>query len=545
MATNTSGEIELEVNGQQVRVPDEGGSLLDALRTHLGVTSAKDGCAPQGQCGCCTVMVDGQARVACVTPLRRVAGRAVTTLEGFADADRDAWADAFTACGASQCGFCTPGIVVRLAAMDAKKPDATVADVDRALAAHLCRCTGWQTVVEAWKLHRSGEVPVALGDRDLSLAEARATLECGVPQQVGPHVALGGAGFAADTAPAGAFVAVPDGAGEWVLGDSLPQARAAIGKVQGRRTTEASEPPIALPDGEWAAALQTSWVEAAYVETDASWCDPGGSPAGAAANEGAFGAKRGSVLPEVARRLADEHDRPVAAFWSREDVARAGFKRPPLAGGMLADGSGVLRVAATPGVRDAVRAIAPLLSVDEVEVAGPPVSAAVRAAGWAEAAALLAAAGAPSDLVQVDDDAVTVTDPVTGGSGTVRVMPGRVEVEVRAGSVLDEVVLRSYCIGAVHMALGWVTSESLTVLPDGEVCDLTVRSFGVLRASDMPHVEVVVVEGDGEPVRASDAVFAATAAAVWRLQGCPPSWPTGTLLPATATDDSSEGTPNE
>ena len=98
--------------------------------------------------------------------------------------------------------------------------------------------------------------------------------------------------------------------------------------------------------------------------------------------------------------------------------------------------------------------------------------------------------------------------------------------------MLDEVVVRSYCIGAVHMALGWVTSESLTVTPDGEVADLTVRSFGVLRAADMPKVEVVVGESQEDPRRVSDAVFAATAAAVWRLQGCPPVWPTGTLLPA-------------
>ena len=181
-------------------------------------------------------------------------------------------------------------------------------------------------------------------------------------------------------------------------------------------------------------------------------------------------------------------------------------------------------------------AVAPGLEVELVEVAGPPVSGAVRAAGWAEAAALVAAAGAPSDLVSVDGDAVTVVDPVHGGRATVRVADGQVQVEVDAGEVLDEVVVRSYCIGAVHMALSWVTSESLTVTPDGEVADLTVRSFGVLRAADMPHVEVVVAGDHGSAAcRVSDAVFAATAAAVWRLQGCPPVWPTGTLLPASPT----------
>ncbi|MFM7064209.1 MAG: molybdopterin cofactor-binding domain-containing protein, partial [Actinomycetes bacterium] len=119
------------------------------------------------------------------------------------------------------------------------------------------------------------------------------------------------------------------------------------------------------------------------------------------------------------------------------------------------------------------------------------------------------------------------------GRATVRVDAGLVEVEVDGGEVLDEVVVRSYCIGAVHMALGWVTSESLTVTDDGQVADLTVRSFGVLRAADMPRVEVRVTADPAAPARrVSDAVFAATAAAVWRSQGCPPVWPTGTLLPA-------------
>src|SRR5580704_16361025 len=106
-----------------VKIPDDGSSLLEVLRDRLGLRTAKDGCSPQGQCGCCTVLVDGQPRVACVTPARRVAGRSVTTLEGLPIGVRDAWADAFAACGASQCGFCTPGIIVRLAGLAAARPD--------------------------------------------------------------------------------------------------------------------------------------------------------------------------------------------------------------------------------------------------------------------------------------------------------------------------------------------------------------------------------------------------------------------------------------
>ena len=133
--------------------------------------------------------------------------------------------------------------------------------------------------------------------------------------------------------------------------------------------------------------------------------------------------------------------------------------------------------------------------------------------------------------------------PAADGEATVRSPDGaeahalvrfgddlRVEVRVSGcGPVLDEVVLRSYCVGAAHMALGWVCSEGLAVDEAGEVHDLTIRSFGILRAVDMPPVDVQVEPGpgDGPPVNASDAVFAAVAAAAWRAQGCPPDWPTG------------------
>ena len=138
------------MDGRDVDVADEGASLLEVLRDTLGHRSVKDGCSPQGQCGCCTVLVDDAPRVACDTPVRRVAGRAVTTIDGLAAADRDAWADAFCATGASQCGFCTPGILLRLEG--ARRKGADLADEDavgKALAAHLCRCTGWHSIHEA------------------------------------------------------------------------------------------------------------------------------------------------------------------------------------------------------------------------------------------------------------------------------------------------------------------------------------------------------------------------------------------------------------
>lgn len=513
--------IALVVDGTPVTVPDDGASLLEVLRDRLGCHGPKDGCSPQGQCGCCTVLVDGSARVACVTPARRVAGRTITTVDGL-DPDRQAtWSEALCATGGSQCGFCTPGIVTRLVALEDKGGDpADHAPVERALQAHLCRCTGWQTIVEAWDVVHADPADPAdrpdPADRDLDAAGQRATLEGRSPQRVGPEVALGRGGFADDRAPADALVAVPDGADGWVVADTLVEARRLAGKVQGRRTTVTAEPPLAVPDGDWVATLRTSWVEPAYLEVDATWCAPGGEPATVLANGGAFGAKVHSPLGAVARRLADEHRRPVRVLWSREDAVRFGPKRPPLAAGIAADGTGVVRVARTPGVVDAIAAVAPGLRVEEVDVVGPPTSTAARAAGWAEAVALVAAArGEVGEVVAPD-----------GGRATAAVVDGRIRVTVDAGRPLDPVTLRSYAIGAAHMAFGWVTAEGLAVDADGAVHDLTIRSFGVPRAVDTPPIDVEIVASDREPVNGSDAVFAAVAAAVWLHQGGPTDWPT-------------------
>ncbi len=503
--------LTFQVDGRDVAVPDDGASLLEVLRDRLGIRSPKDGCAPQGQCGCCTVLVDGRPRVACVTPARRVVGRTVTTLNGFAEADRRTWGEAFAASGGSQCGFCTPGIIVRLAALHAGGGS----DVDTALLAHLCRCTGWQGVKEAFTAVAS-DMPSVVPARDLTAAAERALLEGGVAQDVGAAVALGQGGFADDTAPLDALVAIPDGRGGWAVGDTLTHARATAGKVQGRRSTIALTHPLDVPPGDWAVTLRTTWVEPAYLEPDASWCAPGGRPASPLGNGGAFGAKVASVAPAAARRLADEHGRPVRVLLTREDVVRTGPKRPPIAAGVRADGTGVVRVARTPGIAVAIATVAPGLDVEEVDVAGPLTSAAIRAAGWAEAAVLLAAARGDA----------TVTAPSGARAEAAIGADGAITVRIRCGEPLDEVVLRSYCVGATHMALGWVRSEGVAVGPDGVPHDLTIRSFAILRARDMPEVHVEIIDRSGPPVAVSDAVFAAVAAAAWRADGYPPAWPT-------------------
>src|SRR5204863_2203068 len=94
--------------------------------------------------------------------------------------------------------------------------------------------------------------------------------------------------------------------------------------------------PLEVPSGTWARTLRTTWVEPAYLELDASWCEPGGEPASPLANGGAFGGKLASDVATVARRLADEHGRAVRVVLSREDVVRLGPKRPPIAAGIRA-----------------------------------------------------------------------------------------------------------------------------------------------------------------------------------------------------------------
>lgn len=502
----TRGTLTFTVDGVAATVADDGSSLLETLRDRLGVRSVKDGCAPQGQCGCCTVLVDGQPRVACVTPASRVNGRSITTVTGLPEAER--WAEALVATGGTQCGFCTPGIIVRLSASSS--------DTSNALLAHLCRCTGWQTIKEAADLVASGS-PCDLGGRDLEAAARRASIEGGTPQVVGPQVALGDVAFGDDDAPADALVAIRDANGDWVVGETLAQARKLAGRVQGRRSTVSLTWPLEVPAGEWSRTLRTTWVEPAYLEPDASWCAPGGEPSSVLANGGAFGGKRSSTLPAVAKRLADEYQRPVRAVATREDVVRFGPKRPPIAAGVRSDGTGVIRVARTAGVAAAIASVAPGIVVEEVDLEPTSLttSTEIRGAGWVEAAVLLASVG----------DRDRVVSPEGAEAEATVAADGTITVSVRCGEILDEVVLRSYCIAAAHQALGWVRSEGIALDEHGEPADLTIRSFGIVRAVDMAPVVVHLESADGPPVNGSDAVFAAVASAVWRAHGFCPMWP--------------------
>src|SRR6266542_6009953 len=106
--------MDFTLNGTAVSMEvREGATLLELLREGCGITSVKDGCAPEGSCGACTVIVDGKAVVSCAQPASRASGRSITTQEGLPQQQRELWADSFVASGASQCGFCSPGIVMK------------------------------------------------------------------------------------------------------------------------------------------------------------------------------------------------------------------------------------------------------------------------------------------------------------------------------------------------------------------------------------------------------------------------------------------------
>ena len=145
--------VDFTLNGLPVSLQiEEGEHMLDVLRTTAGITSVKDGCAPEGMCGACTVLIDGKAVVSCAQPAQRLAGKHVVTQEGLASTVRAQWARAFVAAGASQCGFCSPGIVMKAEALLAREPNPTRERIAHALAGNLCRCTGYVKIVDAIEL---------------------------------------------------------------------------------------------------------------------------------------------------------------------------------------------------------------------------------------------------------------------------------------------------------------------------------------------------------------------------------------------------------
>ncbi|WP_428248249.1 (2Fe-2S)-binding protein [Ferrovibrio sp.] len=142
--------LTLQVNGQEHGVDAEPLTpLARVLREQLGLRGTKIGCG-NGECGACTVWLDGQAVCSCLYPVYRAADGSITTIEGLADAGRlNAVQKAFIDHGATQCGFCTSGMIMAACALLAQNPHPTEADIVHGLTGNICRCTGYRQIIQA------------------------------------------------------------------------------------------------------------------------------------------------------------------------------------------------------------------------------------------------------------------------------------------------------------------------------------------------------------------------------------------------------------
>jgi selenium-dependent xanthine dehydrogenase len=170
--------VRFNLNGQPRAIePAPGESLLDALRERCRVTSIKDGCQPQGQCGCCLALIDGRPLVTCAIEATRAEGREVLTLEGLSSRERDVVSTAFAAAGGVQCGFCIPGIALRAKHLLDRRENPSREEIARAIDGHLCRCTGYAQILEAVELMakawRGGAMPEPAGDGGVGKPLAR------------------------------------------------------------------------------------------------------------------------------------------------------------------------------------------------------------------------------------------------------------------------------------------------------------------------------------------------------------------------------------
>ncbi|KMY67536.1 (2Fe-2S)-binding protein [Desulfocarbo indianensis] len=146
-----SVELSCKVNGRPVSLPVEPDTMLvDFLRGHLGLTGTKTGCR-EGECGTCTVLLDGMPVNSCILPALKAAGREITTIEGLArpDGSLDDIQEAFMDAGAIQCGYCSPGMMLTAKSLLEKNPNPSEDEIKHALSGVLCRCTGYRKIVQA------------------------------------------------------------------------------------------------------------------------------------------------------------------------------------------------------------------------------------------------------------------------------------------------------------------------------------------------------------------------------------------------------------
>ena len=143
-------EIDCTVNGEQRRVHAYPmARLLDVLREEMHLTGTKEGCG-EGECGACTVFINGEIVNSCLVPVAQVEGAEIKTIEGVATGDQlHAVQQAFIECGGAQCGICTPGMVIAAVDLLERNPHPTAAEIRNGLAGNLCRCTGYMKIFES------------------------------------------------------------------------------------------------------------------------------------------------------------------------------------------------------------------------------------------------------------------------------------------------------------------------------------------------------------------------------------------------------------
>jgi selenium-dependent xanthine dehydrogenase len=192
-------QLSCQVNGESIQLdlPDEDGlTLLDVLRDFLGITSPKNGCLPQAQCGCCTVLMDGKPVLSCALAPSKAEGKQVTTLEGLDEEHRHQIADSFVKCGGVQCGFCIPGMAMRGVGLCDKNPQPSREEIASALKPHLCRCTGYAQIVDSIdmysRLRRGEEMPLP------SAADESGRVGTSLPRYTGHDAVLGDRKFIDD-----------------------------------------------------------------------------------------------------------------------------------------------------------------------------------------------------------------------------------------------------------------------------------------------------------------------------------------------------------
>ncbi len=220
VAPQTQREIAFNVNGQGCRVTvDPASRLAEVLRDELGLSGTKIGC-DAGDCGACTVLLDGRQVCACLTAAAQAEGRAITTVEGLArDGGLDRLQRAFLAHGAAQCGICTPGMLIAASDLLARNAWPTEPEVLDALGGVLCRCTGYRKIVEAVLAATEGEIA-------LPEAPAGGAVGFRAPKTDGVAKVTGSEVFGADRAPAGALwlrtIRSPHAKARFTLGDFGP-----------------------------------------------------------------------------------------------------------------------------------------------------------------------------------------------------------------------------------------------------------------------------------------------------------------------------------